>query len=126
VQLLPDQGEDYDSPTDDRMLAVYDRLPSSFGLDRFVLTNPPDERASYEGIELDWRFSGASWWSFAGASAYRTEASGGNRGFRSNENDQGVIGELLENPNAASYPTGRLFFDRSYVLKWSTGYHAPH
>ncbi len=126
VLYVPDQGESYDSPTDDRLLAIYDRLPSSFGLDHFVLTNPSGERAAYEGIEVAWRFTGVRWWSFAGASAYQTDAAGANRGYRSNENDQGVIGELFENPNAASYPTGRLFFDRSYVLKWSTSYHGPH
>jgi len=31
---LPDQGEDYLSTGDDRLLTVYDRLPASFGQDR--------------------------------------------------------------------------------------------
>jgi hypothetical protein len=106
-------------------LLIYSRLPSSFGLDRFLLTNIAGERASYEGIEIDWRYAGVRWWSMLGASASQTDGSGGNRGFRSDENDQGVIGELFENPNAVSFSTGRLFFDRAYVLKWSTGYHGP-
>jgi hypothetical protein len=126
AELVPDQGEAYDSPADDRPLVVYDRLPSSFGLDRFLLTNMAGERATFEGIEIDWRYSGIRWWSFLGASASQTDGSGGNRGFRSDENDQGVIGELYENPNAASFSTGRMFFDRAYVLKWSTGYQGPH
>jgi hypothetical protein len=125
VRTIPDEGVDYDGSADDRLLAVFDRLPSSFGEDRFLLTNVDDDGASYEGLEIAWRHAGVRWWSFAGASAYQTGAAGGNRGFRADENDQGVTGELFEHPNAASYARGRLFFDRAYVLKWATGYHAP-
>jgi hypothetical protein len=33
------------------------------------------------------------------------------------ENDPGVIGELFDQPNAGTYASGRLFFDRAYTLK---------
>jgi TonB dependent receptor len=122
---LPDQGEDYLSTVDDRLLTVYDRLPASFGQDRFVLMNDTD-REHYGGIELTYVLNTARLTMMFGAMAYHTEGRGGNRGFRSTENDQGVLGELLENPNAASYSVGRLFFDRSYVAKWTTTYQAPH
>ncbi len=123
---VPDQGEDYSSPSDDRLLTIYDRLPASFGHDRFVLSNPAGASALYEGAEVSSTYTSASWYSSFGAMAYRTKAMGGNRGFGSLENDQGVVGERYENPNAASYSVGSIFFDRSYVAKWSTTYHGAH
>ena len=121
-----DQGTDYEGSADDRLLAIYDRTPESFGLDRFLLTNVTGDTASYEGLEFVWKWTGVRWWSEGGASALRSEAAGGNRGFRSEENDQGVIGELFEDPNAQTNARGRLFFDRGYALKWTTGVRAPH
>jgi hypothetical protein len=126
VRFIPDLGEDHDSPGDDRVLAIYDRLPSSFGKDRFVLSNTSTGPASYDGTEIAFEWRGRHLWTQAGASSYRTWGLGGNRGLRADENDQGVLGELFENPNAQSYAKGAVFFDRQYVLKWSTGYHAPH
>ncbi len=37
-----------------------------------------------------------------------------------------MIGELFEDPNAQTNARGRLFFDRGYALKWTTGVRAPH
>jgi len=123
--LVPDRGEDWDSARDDRLLAVYDRLPSSFGNDAYLLTNSTGEHVSYDGLEIGWTFAAARTQSTAGISAYLARGSGANRGFRANENDQGVIGEIFENPNASSYSEGRLFFDRAYTAKWVTAYRAP-
>lgn len=125
VELVPDQGGDYLSPSDDRMLAVYDRLPDSFGRDHFVLTNPAGARASYKGAEVTWILTTARWDVRVGATAYRAEGTAGNPGFRVTENDQGVIGQSFADPNAAPYDNSRLFFDRAYVLKWTTSYLAP-
>ena len=121
-----DQGQDYEGAADDRLLAIYDRAPASFGQDRYQLTNAPDDSAKYEGLEIAWAWNGVRWWTTGGASALRTEAAGGNRGFRSDENDQGVIGEVFEDPNAATNARGRLFFDRGYALKLAAGFRAPH
>jgi hypothetical protein len=123
---VPDPGVDYDSPADDRLLATFERVPESFGSDRYLLTNVSGDTASYDGLEIAWRVMRPRWWGLAGASAIRTSGAGGNRGFRSDENDQGAIGELFENPNADVHEAGRLFFDRAYVLKLATGYEAPH
>jgi hypothetical protein len=118
-----------DDPLDgsgqDTALTIYNRRPETFGQDQYLLTNVNDDFMSYEGIEVAWELNSPRWYSMAGAIAYRGEGSIGNRGFRAQENDQGVIGEVFENPNAASYSFGRLFFDRAYVLKWSTSYRAP-
>jgi hypothetical protein len=51
---------------------------------------------------------------------------GGNRGFRPDENDQGVLGEVFSQPNAATWAAGRLFFERGYVIKWSAMYQLPY
>ena len=85
------------------MLTVYDRLPSTFGQDRYLLTNMPDDEAAYDGLEVDWGLETPRWYSMAGIAAYRSNGSGGNRGFHVNENDQGVIGELYEDPNATTF-----------------------
>ena len=126
VLAIADQGEDYDSAEDDRLLDIYDRLPASFGLDRFLLTNPERVDGRYKGFELEWAYSGSRLHMLIGAMAYQTHGMGGNRGFRVAENDQGILGERFENPNAASYSLGSVIFDRNYVLKWSTSYDAPH
>jgi hypothetical protein len=121
-----DEAENWDGAEDDRILIIYDRLPASFGLDRFLLTNPERVDGRYKGFELEWAYTGSRLHMLIGAMAYHTHGMGGNRGFRVAENDQGILGERFENPNAASYSLGSVIFDRSYVLKWSTSYDAPH
>jgi len=121
-----DEGENWHGAEDDRLLTIYDRLPASFGLDRFLLTNPEQADGQYKGIEVEWAYSGSRLHMLIGAMAYKTRMMAGNRGFRVSENDQAILGERFETPNAASYPIGSVFFDRSYVLKWSTSYDAPH
>lgn len=119
---IPDQGADYLNPADDRMLTVYDRLPSSFGQDRDVLTNPDGHDAHYIGVDvaLERVFDGR-WHMLFGAAAHRSDGIGGNRGFRVTENDIGVLGETFQDPNAFTYARGRLFFERGYIIKWSGG-----
>jgi hypothetical protein len=60
-----------------------------------------------------------------GGTASAGVGSGGNRGFRSSENDPDVPGELFTNPNARTYARGRLFSDRAYTIKWTTVYRFP-
>jgi hypothetical protein len=122
ARLVPDSG----STLSGKQITVYDRAPATFGLDQYVLSNVPDGTAKYEGVEIYSRYNSPRWWLSLGASAYRTEAAGGNRGLGSDENDPDVIGELYENPNAPTNAVGRLFADRAYVLKWAMGFHLPH
>jgi hypothetical protein len=122
LRLIPDR----DSPSrPDRLLAVYDRLPSSFGADRYVLTNSPGETARYDGTEISWEWRTCRWWSSGMALSYDSLGQSASRGPRADENDQGLPGEVFETPNANSYPHGHLFYDRSYVLKFDVGYQAP-
>jgi hypothetical protein len=126
VKYIADAGEDFLNPSDDRLLPVYDRDPISFGQDRYILTNPAGDDTHYHGIELTVERSTASRWRtrFDGT-AYRSDAVGANRGFGAFENDQGIVGEVFENPNAGTYARGHGFFDRGYVAKWWNSYRAP-
>jgi hypothetical protein len=126
LKYIPDIDEDFLDASDDRLLAVYDRNPASFGQDRYLLTNPAGQDTRYQGLELTVERHGVSRWRtrFDGA-AYRSDAIGGNRGFRVLENDPGIVGEVFENPNAGTYARGREFFDRGYVAKWWNTYLAP-
>jgi hypothetical protein len=127
VRYLPDPGGDVAGSQDDQLLPVFDRKPDSFGLDRYLLTNPPGHTGLHQGVELRLEKAlGARFALFAGATASRTEVRGGNRGFRVTENDQGVVGELFDDPNADTYSLGRGFFDRAYTIKVAAAWRAPH
>jgi hypothetical protein len=120
IRLIPDRNSDFLSPHDDRLLKVYDRNPSSFGKDRYLLTNPEEHTGTQMGLDLavERPFDGR-WHMIIGASAQRSDAYAGNPGFLVNENDWGVLGELFENPNAQSYARARQFAERGYIIKWS-------
>jgi hypothetical protein len=126
LRLIPDRGNDFFNPEDDRPLKVYDRNPASFGKDRLFLTNPPDDNGYQAGIDLAFeRLFDGRWFMLFAASAQRSDGYAANTGFHANENDTGVLGELFEDPNASSYARARLFFERGYIIKWSGGVVAP-
>ena len=127
VRYLPDPSGDIVGSQDDQLLPVFDRMPESFGRDRYVLTNPPDDTGLHQGVELRVEKGlGARFGLFLGATASRTEVRGANRGFRATENDQGAIGELYVDPNAQTYSLGRGFFDRAYTIKVAGTWRGPH
>lgn len=126
VSYLPDPGGDIVGSQDDQLLPVFGRKPETFGLDRYLLTNPAGLTGSYQGIELRVEKSlGARFGLSAGATASRTEIRGGNRGFRVSENDQGVVGELFDEANADTYSLGRGFFDRAFTIKLAAAWRGP-
>jgi hypothetical protein len=125
-RYIDDLGEPFRDPPEIRPLPVYDRRPSSFGLDQYLLTNPPETFGNYDGIEvtIDGRIGRRFRTQFDGSS-YQGWVMAGNRGFRPLESDPGVIGEQFENPNARTYAYGHGFVDRGYVIKWWAHYAAP-
>jgi hypothetical protein len=125
VFYILDQYTDWDSPDDDQLLAIYDRLPASFGKDAYLLTNPDGEQATYEGVEFTWNLTTRRLVALFGVTAYRTRMWSGHLGFNPLENEHGIIGDRLENPNAQPVVQGSYFFDRSYVSKLSASYRAP-
>jgi len=126
LEYIVDPGERFAESEDDRVLPVYSRLPSSFGRDSYLLTNPAGHFSRHRGVEVTIEHTMASTWRtrFDGT-AFGASALGVNRGFGVLEADTGGIGELFENPNARTYAWGHTFFDREYVMKWWNGYAAP-
>lgn len=124
---VSDPGLDMARTEDDQWLPVFERLPSSFGADRYTLQNVHGNSARDHGVDLvlERMFDGR-WGMLAGATAHQSEGAGGNRGFRADENDQGVLGEVFTDPNALTNARGRLFFERGYVVKWSGIWRLPH
>lgn len=118
--FIPDQ-------TDDKLLLpVYDRPAGMAGSDRYLLTNGPDEHFIYHSLDATYeqpissrfrvRASAIEWWARGPLGA---------PGFHVFEADQGLVGELFQDPNTLSHIYGSTFFDRSYVLKVSGTYQAP-
>ncbi len=124
-RLIPDAGGDWDGPSDDTFVLVYDRRPESFGLDHYQLTNPADATAKYEGLETTWTLRTEPAELIFGAMAYRTRSWAGHLGFGPLENDPAVLGEVFERPNARPLHQGSYFFDRSYVGKFSGSVRLP-
>ena len=112
---------------DDQLLPIFSRLPASFGTDTYVLQNVDHNSARDHGLDLVFeRIYDGRWGMLIGATAHKSEGIGGNRGYRPDENDQGVIGEVFSDLNATTSSRGRLFFERGYVIKWSAMYQLPY
>jgi hypothetical protein len=124
---VEDTGLNLLGPEDDQVLPIFSRLPPSFGTDSYVLQNVESNSARDHGLDLvlERPFLGR-WGMLIGATAHKSTGTGGNRGFRPDENDQGVLGEVFSDPNAATSGRGRLFFERGYVIKWSAMYQLPY
>src|SRR5207237_161978 len=60
-----------------------------------------------------------------GGTAYLAEGAAASQGFRGTENDQGLLGDAMLDPNAAIFPRGRLFGDRAFTGKVTTVYRFP-
>ncbi len=126
VHFVPDPGNDIAKTDDDYLLPIYNRRPESFGADRYLLTNDP-EKGRDKGLEvLIERGIGKRLRLIVGGTASKSLAPAAYRGFKSVENDQGVVGERTELPNATTLSKGRLFFERGYNLKVAATYEAPH
>jgi hypothetical protein len=112
-------------------LPGYNRDPSTFGIDRYLLTNPQalgldrDAETTHVGVDITGQTQTDNFYLLLGATAGRAEGLAGNRGFQPNENDYGVVGEVLTNPNARTYAQGRSFTERGYTLKVASAYRFP-
>jgi len=108
-------------------LPVYNRLPSTFGADRYLLTNnAAEDDAWFQGLVLNAEASLNRLTLMANATASQTDGPATNRGFHAEENDLGGPGELFTDPNATPSARGRLFFDRAFTLKLSGVFRFPH
>jgi hypothetical protein len=106
---------------------VYNRLPSTFGADRYLLTNNSgQDTARAAALVLNSEASLKRLTLMFNASASITDGPASSRGFRAEENDIGVLGELAVDPNAGPSARGRLFYDRAFLIKLSAVYRFPY
>lgn len=121
-----DPGLDLFSPSDDQVLHVSNLVvpASGYQFDN-VLTNPADTTARRLGAKLTTEVTAGRLFVLFGATAYEAEGVASSRGFLVSENDQGLVGELALDPNAAIYARGRLFGDRAFAGKLSAVYQFP-
>jgi hypothetical protein len=109
-------------PGDGQMLTLYNENVSALGKDSYLLTNPPGDRAHFEGFEVRLAKPLVRRWQFSASfTATRTLAptSPGNSVY---ENDTGFVGSLYTDPNTLLFDTSRTYFDRAFVGK-ATGYY---
>jgi len=107
-------------------LTIYNRPPSTYGADRYVLTNPAGLHSTFAGAEITAQTTINRLFLIAGGTAGRSEETSPNRGFLVTENDHGLVGELLTDPNAATNARGRPFTERGYTIKTASVYHFAH
>ena len=117
ILRVPDTGVDLANGPTYQLLPFYNRAPSTFGADRYVLTNPADHETTFVGVDVTGHVGTQHLFLIAGATAGRSEGLSANRGFQAAENDQGVLGEVFVNPNARTFARGRLFTERGYTIK---------
>jgi hypothetical protein len=119
---VPDPGVNRLGPPDAQTLIFYNRSPSSFGADRYLLTNPADDVATFVGVDVVGEVHGERLFLLLGGTAGRSEALSANRGFGPLENDAGLLGELFIDPNARTNAQGRVFTERGYTIKTALSY----
>ena len=120
--FIPDAGIDHVHATDDQFVPVYNRAPSTFGTDRYLLTNPAEDESTFVGVDATLHLSTRRLFLIAGGTAGRSQSVSANRGFAADENDQGVLGEVFINPNARTFGRGRQFTERGYTIKTAGAY----
>ena len=122
MTTIDDPGIDVAGASGVEPLPIFDRRPSSFLRDAYLLTNTDEQPSRYQGLELTLAHDVGRWLVRFGGSAYRSEGVGADRGYHASENDQGLLGEVFTNPNATTNARGRLFSDRAFVMKVLGGY----
>ncbi len=126
--LFYDEGDDrIPGSHDDLFFTVFNQTPESLGRDFFLLTNPDGQSriSRYKGLDLSLvKKNGPNTVFFLSLTAMQAvgTTSPGNTEW---ENDDGVIGALYDNPNAAINARGRLRFDRAYTARIGGSIRAP-
>lgn len=121
-----DTGIDRLGSQDDQTLIFYNRAPSTFGLDRYLLTNPADHVATFVGVDFVGEVHARRLFLIAGGTAGRSEGLSASRGFGALENDAAILGEVFSDPNARGHAQGRVFTERGYTIKTAIAYQFDH
>jgi hypothetical protein len=109
---------------DDSRLTVYAQNPTSLGRDRYLLTNPAGLNARNLGFVAE---AHSAWKTLMVHASFTAEKSEGptNPGDAVYENDPGVLGSLLLDPNTNINANNRSYMDRAYVGKLYGTYRLP-
>jgi TonB dependent receptor-like, beta-barrel len=121
-----DPGVDIVGGTTTQPLPIYNRSVSTFGADRYLLTNNPDITSTFTGFDITAQVTKEKLFVLIGGTAGRSGGWASNRGFRYNENDIAVLGEVFADPNANTFAKARVFTERGYTLHVSGAYHFGH
>jgi hypothetical protein len=90
-----------------------------------VLVNMPDLTRRL-GVKLTTEVTAGHFFMLLSGTAYQSEGVAASQGFHGTENDQGLLGDVMLDPNAALYSRGRLFGDRAFTGKLTTVYRFPY
>jgi hypothetical protein len=124
VSILDPGPDGIPGTFDDQRLTVYAQNPATLGQDRYLLTNPAGLRMLNTGLLAK---AGTNGRRLTLQASFAAEKSYGptNPGDSFYENDPGVVGALLLDPNTAINAAGRNFVDRAYVGKVQASYRLP-
>jgi hypothetical protein len=124
VSILDPGPDGIPGTFDDQRLTVYAQSSATLGQDRYLLSNPGGLRMLNTGLLAE---ASTQWRRLTLHASFVAEKSYGptNPGDAVYENDQGVIGALLLDPNTAIHAAGRSFVDRAYVGKIQASYRLP-
>jgi hypothetical protein len=122
---VADPGSNTGSPDDDKVITVFNRLPSTFGSDRFLLTNGGEKAALSGNLELSGQWTSTRLTFYGGATASIAQGPAGSRGYGPLENDQSIVTDYFLTPNGTSLNRGRLFNDRAFTIKLAGVYRLP-
>jgi hypothetical protein len=90
-----------------------------------VLVNAADLTARRLPVKLTTEVTAGRFYMLIAGTAYLAEGVAASQGFHGTENDQGLLGDVLLDPNAALYSRGRLFGDRAFTGKLITVLRLP-
>jgi len=123
---IHDDGDDRIPGTpDDLTFTVYDQDPATLGRDAYLLTNAGNRVSRYQGLDLTLLKKAGPDFLFYMALTATHAVAVTNPGNTEWENDDGVLGTLYENPNAAINAKGRPRFDRAYTARIGTSFRGP-
>jgi hypothetical protein len=124
---IHDNGNDnIPGTSDDQILTVYAQDPATFGKNAYLLTNPPVFTSFYQGAEVVLGLKGGPSKLRGSASlcAFRIVGKASEQPG-SQEYDQGVVGNLYNDPNTLINAQGRLYFDRAFIAQGTVAYTLP-
>ena len=122
---VADPGLNLLGPGDAQILPVANLVLPATGY-RFddVLVNVPAVTRRL-GVKLTTEVIAGRFYMLLAGTAYLAEGVAASQGFRGTENDQGLLGDVLLDPNTALFSSGRLFGDRAFTGKLTTVYRFP-